>query len=202
MKKILVWDAPVRLGHWAMVFAFATAYLTHDSERWRLVHVNAGYVFFALLLFRFMWGFTGTRFARFHSFLFRPSEVAAYVRSLFSGRAEHWTGHNPAGSYAIFAILATGFLTTLTGMLTYFDIGGELTEEPHEILGNFALFLVGLHVAGVFVGSLLHRENLVRAMITGRKLGHEAEAIPGARTWAVFLLAGFVVLAASWLNTF
>lgn len=201
MKKILVWDAPVRLGHWIMVLAFALAYLTHDGERWRLVHVTAGYVFFAVLAFRLLWGFIGTRYARFRSFWFAPAEVRKYLKSLVLGKADHWTGHNPAGSYAIFAILAVGVITPITGFLTYQEIGGEWMEEPHEFFGNLLLLLVGVHVAGVALGSLLHRENLVRAMITGRKRGNDAEAISSARLWAAFMLAFFAAVATLWLRT-
>lgn len=201
MKKVLVWDAPVRLAHWTMALAFALAYITHDSEQWRLTHVTAGYSFFAVLMFRMLWGFIGTRHARFRSFWFRPGEVVAYLKSIGRGKAAHWTGHNPAGSYAIFAILAIGLITPITGFLTYQEIGGELMEEPHEFFGNLLLLLVGVHIAGVVLGSLLHRENLVRAMITGHKLGADADAITSTRLWTAFVLAILTTAATLWLRT-
>jgi cytochrome b len=82
---------------------------------------------------------------------------------------EHYVGHNPAGSYVIYAILLVGLLTGVTGYLTLSEQGGESLEEAHEFFANVWLALVIFHVAGVIVSSFLHRENLVRSMITGYK---------------------------------
>src|SRR5512135_1807370 len=98
MKKILVWDWPTRLGHWLLACAFIMAWVSGDSEEWRLYHVAAGYVMAAVLLFRIFWGVAGTRYARFSSFLFYPGQLLAYLQGIFNGRPAHWVGHNPAAS--------------------------------------------------------------------------------------------------------
>ena len=79
--RILVWDVPTRLFHWLLVLSFVVAYLTSESERWQLWHVTAGYTFGALLVFRLLWGFVGSRYARFSQFVRGPRQVLAYLRS-------------------------------------------------------------------------------------------------------------------------
>lgn len=199
MQKVLVWDWPVRIGHWVLVGAFALAWLTSESESWRLVHVLAGGTVVGVILFRVLWGLVGTRHARFTSFVRGPGAVVSYLRGLLARQPAHTTGHNPAGAVAIVALLALGLLTGASGWLTYNEVGGELFEELHEGLATAMLAVAGLHVAGVVVGSLAHRENLVRAMLTGRKLGETGEAIASARLWVVPALLGFTAACAWWL---
>src|SRR5512147_205771 len=101
MQRILVWDLPTRVFHWLLALSFAGAFVTAESERYRDIHVVLGYTLLGLLAFRLLWGFFGTRYARFRSFLFKPGEIAAYFMSLFKGRPANYVGHNPAGSVAI-----------------------------------------------------------------------------------------------------
>src|SRR5512139_2829983 len=107
-KGILVWDLPTRVFHWLLALSFAGAYVTAESERWRLVHVTLGYTLGGLLVFRLLWGLMGTRHARFASFVRGPAAVLRYLRSLVSGHPEYYTGHNPAGALAIVALLVLG----------------------------------------------------------------------------------------------
>lgn len=107
--------------------------------------------------------------ARFASFAFGPRRVAAYLRSLLTGRPHHHLGHNPAGSWVIFALLALGAAGALSGYALHQEIGGEALEDLHEGLAEAMLAVVLVHLAGVVASSLIHRENLVRAMVTGRK---------------------------------
>lgn len=190
--RVLIWDLPVRVFHWVLVASFAGAYWLSETERLRDVHVMFGYTVLGLVAFRLVWGFVGTRYARFTSFLFSPREAVDYLRSLFRRADRHFPGHNPAGSFAIWAILGLAALTGITGYATYNEIGGDAVEEVHEILANGWLWVVGIHIAGVILGSLLHRENLVGAMITGYKRAGAAAGVRG--TFAAFvgvaLLAG------------
>lgn len=199
MKRILVWDAPTRIGHWLMAASFALAYATGDSEAWRDVHVIAGYVFTALIAFRLVWGVVGTRYARFASFVKSPAAAVRYVTTLLQ-RPQHWTGHNPAAGYAILALLGLGLVSAVSGMLTYAEVGGELFEEVHEAVANAALLVVAIHLLGVTVGSLVHRENLPAAMLTGYKQGQPAEAIGSAQWIAAGLMLAWVWLAVAWLH--
>lgn len=198
-RGVLVWDAPVRLFHWLTVLSFAGAYLTAESERWRLVHVTLGYTMAGLVAFRVLWGFIGTRHARFSDFVRGPSAVVAYLKSLRGPKPEHHAGHNPAGGWAIVALLALAGGVTATGWATYNDWGGEWLEEAHEAVVNVMIALIAVHVAAVVLSSRLHRENLVLAMFTGRKAGAPSDAI--RRAWsAVAALMLAAVLGFWWLQ--
>lgn len=189
MRKVLIWDAPVRVFHWLMVLSFAGAYLTAESERWRLAHVTLGYTMAGLVVFRLMWGLIGTRHARFSSFVLGPAAITRYLRGLVVGRPEPHTGHNPAGALAIIALLGMTLVVTAAGWATYNEVGGHLFEELHEGAANVMLGIVGVHVAGVLLGSWLHRSNLVGAMVTGRRPGSPEDGVRSAwRSVAVLML--------------
>lgn len=190
-RQVLVWDLPVRVFHWLMALSFAGAYLTAESERWQLLHVTLGYTVAGLVAFRLAWGLIGTRHARFSDFVRGPAAVGRYLRSLLRGRPEHHVGHNPAGAVAIIALLLLALVVTAAGWATYNDLGGEWLEELHEGAANAMLALVGVHIAAVVLSSILHRENLVRSMMDGRK---HARADEGIRTPRV--LIGVLLLAA------
>jgi cytochrome b len=168
-KRVFVWDLPVRLFHWSLALSFAGAFLTAESERYRDVHVVLGYTVLGLVAFRLLWAFVGTRYARLSSFAFGPRDVVAYVKSLLAFRPLHYVGHNPAGSWVIYGLVLLALVTGAAGYATYNDIGGHWLEEFHEGAANVMLTLVFVHLAGVFVSSLIHRENLVKAMVTGHK---------------------------------
>ncbi len=199
MQKILVWDWPVRIGHWLMAIAFGVAWLTAESESFRLVHVFAGATVFAVAAFRLPWGLIGTRYARFADFVRGPQAVRAYMSSLFRLEPSHHVGHNPAGGWAIVLLLGLGLLTALAGWATYNELGGDLFEELHEGLATAMLIVVIVHLAGVVSGSVLHGENLVRAMLTGKKKGSPDAAIASARPLAAVGLLAWIVLAGWWM---
>ena len=200
--RILVWDAPVRVFHWLMVLCFATAWVTGDSDRWALLHITAGYTMGGLVVFRLVWGAAGTRYARFAAFVTGPGTVIAYVRDLLARRPQHHVGHNPAGALAIVALLALTAVVTATGWALQENLAGHWLEEFHEASAEIMLVVVGIHIAGVIVSSWLHRENLVRAMIPGRKAGVPDEGIPRSRRIlaALLLIAVLAFWGWTWLN--
>ncbi|WP_159593823.1 cytochrome b/b6 domain-containing protein [Chelativorans xinjiangense] len=168
-RTVRVWDPLVRLFHWSLVAAFVIAWTTGDElER---LHETVGYVILGLLAFRLAWGLVGTRYARFGDFIYRPSTVVRFLVDTVRFRAKRYLGHNPAGGAMIIALLIVLAAATGTGTIMTTDAywGVEWVEEAHEVTANLAVVLVGLHLAGVFIASIEHRENLVRAMITGRK---------------------------------
>lgn len=199
MQKILVWDWPVRLGHWLMVGGFCLAWLTAESETFRLVHVVSGAMVLAVATFRLLWGVLGSRYARFVDFVRGPAAVKDYLASILSLEPAHHVGHNPAGGWAIVVLLGLGILTGLAGWGMYNDLGGNLLEELHEGLATAMLTVVFIHLAGVFSGSVLHGENLVGAMITGLKKGLPDQAIASARPLAALLLLAWVAGASWWI---
>jgi len=172
-----VWDLPVRVFHWLLALTFAGAFLTAESERVRDLHIALGYAFAGLVAFRLVWGFVGRGHARFASFLRGPRAVMRYLASLLTPSPEHHAGHNPAGGWAIVGMLALGALVAASGYAIYASAGGHALEELHEGAAEVLLALVALHVVAVVASSVLHRENLVAAMITGNKRAPEAEGM-------------------------
>ncbi|MEF9601449.1 cytochrome b/b6 domain-containing protein [Paracoccus lutimaris] len=168
--EIRVWDPFVRVFHWSLASLIGLAWLTGDDGP-KALHEGAGYVIAGLLVARLVWGFVGPKHARFSDFLRGPGVVLAHLRDLVRGRERRYLGHNPAGGWMIIALIATISATALTGWLQTTDLfwGSTAMEEIHEILAILILVLLAGHLCGVVVESLRHRENLVRAMITGRK---------------------------------
>jgi cytochrome b len=181
---VVVWDPLVRVFHWSLVTSFVVAYLSGEGEVLGL-HAWSGYLIGGLILFRLLWGMVGPRYARFADFVCTPATILAYGRDLLRGKARRYLGHNPLGGAMVIALLLMLALATVTGVALYgaaeasgpfaglmhgtSDWISEALKEVHEFFSNITLVLVALHIGGVLVSSLLHRENLVRAMITGRK---------------------------------
>lgn len=163
--RIAVWDPFVRTFHWTLVASYAGAWAT--AENWDGLHEQLGYFVLAMIGLRLVWGLVGTRHARFTDFLRTPRTTAAYLRSLAWGRPEHYTGHNPAGGWMVILLLASLVAAAGSGILI--ANGGEYWEELHEAAAGFSVFLIVVHVSGVIVSSLAHRENLVAAMLSGYK---------------------------------
>lgn len=187
-EPVLVWDAPVRVFHWLMVLCFVLAWLSAESERWRMVHVTLGYTMAGLLVFRLLWGAVGTHHARFVNFVRGPLAVGAYLGSLVRGASAHHVGHNPAGAWAILGLLGLTAGVAASGWAVFDGPGGERWAELHEAIAHALLLLVLVHLGGVLVGSWLHGENLVRAMITGRKLAPAAAGVRSARRGVALVL--------------
>jgi cytochrome b len=208
---VLVWDLPTRVFHWLLAASFFVALASGDSDRLRDIHVFSGYLILGLVLFRLAWGFAGSRYARFASFLFGPRAALAYLQDLAAQRAARHIGHNPAGSWAVYAMLVLLILICASGLVVLGaeeshgmlkGVGahplGELTKELHESLSWWMLALVLLHVAGVAVESRAHRENLAKAMLTGRKPGAPADAIASPHRLVAFVLLACTAAGGVW----
>jgi len=181
-SKIKVWDPLVRVFHWTLVSTFLIAFVTEDD--FLSLHVWAGYIVLFAVLIRLVWGLVGTRHARFSDFVTTPRVAFQYVQETLLLRAKRYIGHNPAGGLMIVAMIVSLLLTAITGIAVYgvaeqagpmagwfasHSLLEDVLEELHEFLSFFTLFLVFVHVAGVVIESLIHKENLVRAMIDGTK---------------------------------
>lgn len=173
VSNVKVWDPLVRVFHWSLVLGVAASWITHEVGR--DAHVPIGYLTLVLVAIRLVWGFVGPRTARFASFVKRPQAVVAYLHQMLAGREARYLGHNPAGAAMILALLAGVVGVGVTGWLYTTDAfwGDELVENLHEGLAVTLLVLASLHVAGVVVASRRHGENLVKAMVVGRKRAPE-----------------------------
>jgi cytochrome b len=177
---IYVWDPFVRVFHWTLVVTFTVAYMTEDDLL--KVHVWSGYAVGVLVLARVIWGFVGPTHARFSDFIYAPADALRYVRDLVLFRAERHLGHSPGGGAMVVLLLVFLAATVVTGLVVYggdqqagplagmfTKATGEAMEDVHEVIANITLALVLAHVAAVVLASFVHRENLVRAMLTGYK---------------------------------
>jgi cytochrome b len=171
---VRIWDPAVRVIHWSLAVAIATAWVTGDEIKW--LHEWVGYAVAALVSFRVVWGLFGPRYARFGQFVPGPRSLLGYLKDIAYGHEKRYLGHNPAGGAMIVALLLCVAGTALTGWLQTTDayFGDEMLEEVHGLLANGILILGGFHVAGVILSSFRHKENLVRSMITGVKRSPEA----------------------------
>lgn len=164
-----VWDVPVRLLHWLLVLTIVGAWLT--SSRIGPLHEWLGYGAAAVVGLRLLWGALGNAYARFGQFVAPPRATLRYLAQIASGRAARYLGHNPAGGAMVVALLSTVALVALSGWATTTDLlwGYAWPVRLHTALAWLLVVLIGLHVAGVLLASWQHRENLVKAMLTGRK---------------------------------
>lgn len=170
-----VWDRVVRVFHWTTVALVTTAFLTTDSPRW--LHQDCGYAVLVLVAVRIVWGIVGPGHARFTDFVQSPRSVLTYLKLLREGRAPRYMGHNPAGGAMIVALMVMLIIVAGSGWLSetnaYFGV--PWVDHLHHISAHLLLLMIGVHLTGVVVSSWLHKENLVRAMITGRKPAESAD---------------------------
>lgn len=207
--RAAIWDLPLRLFHWSLLAAVVLAAVTGFllPANWLNLHIIGGTAIVVLLLFRFVWGFTGSAYSRFASFAFSPAAVIAYARDQLRNRAAHYPGHNPLGAAMIFALLlalavlaVTGFIVLggaekqgpMRALLSYAT--GSGTREIHELAAYALLVLIFGHVAGVIVESRRSRENLAAAMLTGLKRVHGPVAATRIRSGPA-LLASLILAA-------
>lgn len=164
-----VWDRIVRLFHWSLVAGFALAWFSAD--RAEDLHSWTGYAAGGLILLRLVWGFAGTRYARFASFVRGPRGVLAYLLAILRGDEARYIGHNPAGGAMILALMAGVLGLVVTGWMQFTDTwyGADWVSTLHGLIADAMLGLIALHLGGVALASLRHHENLVRSMVTGRK---------------------------------
>lgn len=169
METVRVWDPLVRVFHWGLATAILTAWLTADDLQ--NLHEFAGYVAGGLIAVRLVLGLKGSRYARFAQFIRSPRQTWRYTRDMLKHRETRYLGHNPLGAAMVVLLILLTAAVAFTGWLQTTDAywGVEWVEETHEALANIFLVAVPLHVLGVIHASRRHRENLLAAMITGRK---------------------------------
>jgi cytochrome b len=193
-----VWDLPVRVIHWLLLVAVCGSWASQEIDGIPFfVHLGFGYTVLLLVATRIVWGFFGTRHARFSDFVRGPRAVLGYARSLFGGSPRPYVGHNPLGALMVLLLLALLLAQAVTGLFTndqVFDTGplygyvsGALSDRIttiHKQLFDLILVAVALHVLAALFYLFAKGENLIRPMLTGRKsarLVPEPERITSSR---------------------
>jgi cytochrome b len=217
MRSVPVWDFPTRIFHWTLAVAVVTSYLTGEEEGvWFVVHTVSGYTVALLLVFRLVWGFVGSAHSRFSDFVYSGRSVNDYAKQLLQFNPPRFVGHNPLGGLMVILMLLVLAGTVATGLLSgdkdggsgillplIAAPGGEGLAEIHEFFGNFIMILAAIHVLAVVVDWFLTKENLVKAMITGRKDLDDTEAgkqRPLVGGWRGVAAAGIVAVLGAVLS--
>lgn len=188
-QSVLVWDLPVRVFHWLLVLSFAGAWMTAESEAQQMIHYAFGYTACALVLCRILWGQIGTRYARFNQFIKGPSKTTHHIKSLLNRQQDHQLGHNPAGALAMVLLMVLTLVLGITGYWIVKDLLSERVGEVHEIIASMAMAVVTVHIAAAILMSFLQNENLIKSMVTGKKMGAVEQAIPSPVYLVGFMLA-------------
>jgi cytochrome b len=194
---IRTWDLPTRLFHWTLVGlfvgAFTVASVVDEHGPSFHVHMLLGLILMAAVAFRLVWGFVGSRHARFRDFLYSPSALLAYLKDALARRDRPTAGHNPGSSWAIYGMVLLPLLLVTTGILS--QPKNDLVGDIHGVLGKVMLAAVIAHLAGLAFHTWRHRENIALSMVTGKRPGQPGDAIPSNHPVAALV---FVALVAGW----
>lgn len=192
--KFLIWDLPTRLFHWllasSVVLAFGIAQFVEKETPLFYMHVVFGVLAGLLILWRLLWGFVGTKHARWKELFFSPTSTIKYFTDVLKGRGTYYAGHNPGGSFVVLLILGGVALAVVSGIL---NAQSELFEELHEIVPVLVMGLVVVHVVGVILAMKMHDENYVLAMVTGQKRAQTNEAIASSSPLAAIVMLLVVI---------
>ncbi len=181
-----VWDVPTRLFHWLLVICVCAAWYLGDNRGFETIgwHLYFGYAVGGLVVFRVLWGIIGPTPVRLGALFHGPASIFTYAKTVFKRSPSGTPGHNPLGSLSVIAVLLSLSVQVVTGLFAYDDglfSGGPLSDYVseavilemnaiHEINAKILLLLVALHVLAVLFYLAWKRENLIIAMVTGRKL--------------------------------
>lgn len=192
--KQLIWDLPTRVFHWALMSSILTAYaFAQLASKGSVIfgfHVACGVIAGLLLVWRVAWGFLGSKHAVFRSLAFGPSETKEYFLCVVRGKGNYYAGHNPGSAMAIWMMFVLIVVTLVSGVLA--GLGGAIGEELHELAPNLLLAVVLFHVAGVLLATVMHRENYIGSMFTGRKTARPEEAISHSHPMAALVMVAWV----------
>lgn len=195
MNTVRVYDLPTRVFHWCFAALFVAAYaianLVDDESPRFAWHMLAGMTLGVAALARLIWGLVGTRHARLSDLTLSPRQLAGYLKSVVSGGGRRWAGHNPASSWAALSMLLLTLALGASGLAMAGGVAPDWVEEAHELMANLFLAVVLLHLAGLVVHVLKHRDALPLSMLTGRKrdLPAGTPGVPARGIAAVLMLA-------------
>jgi cytochrome b len=194
--KQLVWDLPTRLFHWALtlaiLLAYAFSFTRPPSSLLFSLHVVLGVVAALLLAWRLVWGFVGSKHARWGALAVSPREIVNYLLSVVRRRGTYYAGHNPGSAAASWAMFVLIVLTIVSGVLM--NAPNRTWRQVHELAPNLLLVILAFHIVGTTLATLMHKENYIKAMFTGLKRAQPEQAIAHAHSGAAIVMTAWVVL--------
>lgn len=198
MRQQLVYDLPTRFFHWLFVSLFLTAFViaktVDDESVVYSYHKMAGLTLGFLVVLRIIWGFVGTQHARFSGFALRPVELVEYLKGIVTGNKKRWAGHNPASSWAAIVMMAMALGLATTGYLMTSGPNKETFEDIHEILANGILITAIMHITGLSLHTMRHKDMIGLSMMDGKKDGiSNQEVIASTKPVFSILLVSFVI---------
>lgn len=205
MKKIKVWDLPVRICHLLLILLIAFQYLSAEilTEDWIpnpiQLHFYAGYACLGVIIFRILWGFLGTKYAKFNNFIKSPMAIVKYLNN---NDKKHYLGHNPLGALSVIALLLVILVQAATGLFISDQIFSDgpyygvlssywqgVVNFLHHNVFNLLLGFIGVHIAAIIYYKLKKNQALTQAMISGyKKLDKEDIEQESGFPWLGFLL--------------
>lgn len=196
MSKVNVYDLPTRVFHWIFailfIFSFSIGKFVDDESKLYVYHMLSGITMTFIVIMRIIWGFLGTEYAKFSSFKLRPTDLKNYFLEFISNKNERLLGHNPASSYAALFMFLLTFGLFITGLLMANHIKKSFFEEVHELFALSFLITVILHICGVVLHQVRHKDGMISSMVNGKK--QSVESSSPIKTQALFPFLVFCVL--------
>ncbi len=208
MKKVVVYDLPTRAFHFIFgllfIFSFSIGKFVDDDSWLYAYHMLSGLLMVFLIILRVLWGFFGTKYAKFKSFQLHPKKLTDYFRSIVSGKTKRELGHNPASSYAAIIMFIMAFLLVSTGLLMISGIAKEFFEEVHELFAFAFLLTVIFHILGVLFHQIRHQDGMISSMFNGEKdkIGPDDQSVAQAPLAFFIFLVLTLGFASYLLNSF
>lgn len=201
MNAVRIYDLPTRVFHWTFAILFVGAYaianLVDDESARFAWHMLSGLLLGVAVLLRLAWGVVGTRHARWSDLRLDPRQLATYLKGVVAGGGKRWAGHNPASSWAALVMVTLALGMVGSGLAMASGVAPDWVEEAHELVANTFLVVALLHVAGLVVHALRHRDRLPLSMVDGRKRDvADGEADVRTRPLVALLMLATLALAA------
>ena len=212
-KKVLVWDIPVRLFHWLLVLCLCGQWFTAEVlEDAMEIHFYIGYFTLGLVLFRLIWGFIGTKYAKFTSFVAGPKSMLAYLKGITQRNHVFSVGHNSVGGLLLPAVILLVGLQAISGLFTSDDIfySGPYSNSAsseiqqcmqwlHHNIFNILLVIIGLHLLAIFGYLVCLKHNLISPMLNGKKPIPQKDGITDSQLIKAVFVVVVVAMFVYWL---
>lgn len=197
LKNVLIYDLPTRIFHWLFAGLFVSSFIIvqvyDDESRFYPYHMILGLILSATVILRVSWGILGSHYSRFTSFELNPLKLLDYLKNVFSTKSQKYLGHNPASSYAALLMMTCALLLAFTGFQMSIKNNKDFYEEIHEVCSNVFVVTAVLHILGIIIHTLKHRDRIALSMISGKKEVSDSSSLGISRQYVIISIV-FVIL--------